>query len=116
MECLPLLPDGVKFDAGLEPIDWRKAAIAASNPSVELDGRSDDFVNGMFSTMQVGTKQAAAKTQAAKADKFRQVLDSAVTAGHEGVSGIPDAETEMARQDAEDIDAINNLFAFGGAN
>jgi hypothetical protein len=116
MECLPLLPEGVKFDAGLEPIDWRKAAIAASNPSVELDGRSDDFVNGMFSTMQVGTKQAAAKTQAVKADKFRQVLDSAVTAGHEGVSGVPDAETEMARQDAEDIDAINNLFAFGGAN
>jgi hypothetical protein len=112
MECLPLLPKTVKFDASLAPIEWRKAAIAASNPSVELEGRSDDFVNGMFSTMQVVTAKTEAKTDAAKAEGFRRLLDAAAVAGHSGrTDESPEAEEDRA--DAEDIEAINNLFAWG---
>ncbi len=116
MECLPLLPEGVRFDASLSPIEWRKAAIAAANPSVDLDGRSDDFVNGMFSTMQVVTAKADAKVDAAKADGFRRILDSAAVAGHSGSSAESPDEI-AARSDAEDIEAINSIFAFkGGSN
>jgi len=116
MECLPLLPEGVRFDATLSPIEWRKAAIAAANPSVDLEGRSDDFVNGMFSTMQVVTAKAEAKVDAAKSEGFRRILDSAAVAGHSG-SSTESPEDLAARQDADDIEAINKIFAFnGGAN
>lgn len=116
MECVSLLPEGVKFDATISPIEWRKAAIASANPSVELENRSDDFVNGMFSTMQVVTAKADAKVDAAKAEGFRRILDSAAVAGHHG-SSAESPEDLSARQDAEDIEAINNIFAFkGGSN
>lgn len=116
MECLPLLPEGVRFDATLSPIEWRKAAIAAANPSVDLEGRSDDFVNGMFSTMQVVTAKAEAKVDAAKSEGFRRILDSAAVAGHSG-SSTESPEDMAARQDADDIEAINQIFAFkGGSN
>jgi regulator of replication initiation timing len=116
MECVSLLPDGVKFDATISPIEWRKAAIASANPSVDLENRSDDFVNGMFSTMQVVTAKADAKVDAAKAEGFRRILDSAAVAGHHG-SSAESPDDLSARQDAEDIEAINNIFAFkGGSN
>jgi hypothetical protein len=115
MECLPLLPEGVKFDAALSPIEWRKAAIASSNPSVELDGRSDDFVNGMFSTMQVATAKGEARTDAAKSEDWRRVLSAAAVAGHSGRTDESRADAE-SREDAEDIEAINQLFTFGGVN
>lgn len=108
-ECLPLLPEGVKFDAGLAPIEWRKAAIASSNPAIDLDGRSDDFINGMFSTMQTGTAKAAQKADAAKAADFRRVLDAAQLAGHSGAT-TESPEDSWAREDAEDIAAVNALF------
>ena len=116
MECVSLLPEGVKFDATISPIEWRKAAIASANPSVDLENRSDDFVNGMFSTMQVVTAKADAKVDAAKAEGFRRILDSAAVAGHHG-SSAESPDDLSARQDAEDIEAINNIFAFkGGSN
>lgn len=115
-ECLPFLPEGVKFDAALPPGEWYKAAVAAANPSIDLEGRSDDFVNGMFSTMSTKTAKAEAKADAAKAADFRRVLDAASTSGHEGKTTDTQEDVD-ARQDAEDLDAINKLFAFsGGAN
>jgi hypothetical protein len=115
-ECQALLPEGTKFDATMSPIEWRKAAIAANNPNVELNGRSDDYVNGMFSAMQAVGSAVVAKTDAAKADDFRRVLDQAATAGHSGKSLPRGDADDDTRQDADDIAAINSLFApKGGA-
>lgn len=109
MECLPLLPEGVRFDAGLEPIEWRKAAIAASNPNIDLDGRSDDFVNGMFSTMSITTAKNAAKKDVDLAADFRRVLDSAVTKGHSGAALKDDSDDWEAQQRADE-EAINAVW------
>jgi hypothetical protein len=114
-ECQQFLPEAVKFDAEMSPMDWRKAAIAHVNPSLELEGRSDDFVTGMFSTLVALGSTVQAKTDAAKATDFRRVLDAAATAGHSGAS-LTRGDEDDARQDAEDVAAINGLFApKGGA-
>lgn len=107
-ECQALLPEGVKFDATMAPIDWRKAAIAANNPSVNLDGRSADFVNGMFEAMRDNGAAVVAKTDAALAADFRRVLDSAATAGHQGAALRGDADLDA--QLRADEEAINNAW------
>jgi uncharacterized protein len=113
-ECLQFLPADCKFDATMAAQDWRKAAIAHVNPSLELDGRSKDFVNGMFSTLAALGSTVQAKAEATRGDDFRRVLSAAATAGHSGDS-VTRSDADDARQDAEDAEAISKLFASGGA-
>jgi hypothetical protein len=62
--------------------------------------------------MQVVTAKTEAKTDAAKAEGFRRLLDAAAVTGHSGLTNeSPEAEEDRA--DAEDIEAINKLFAWG---
>ena len=113
-ECLQFLPADCKFDATMAAQDWRKAAIAHVNPSLELADRSDDFVNGMFSTLVALGSTVQAKAEATRGDDFRRVLSTAATAGHSGDSVTRSDDDDRA--DAEAVAAINNLFAPGGAN
>lgn len=107
-ECKSFLKEP-KFDAALEPIEWRKAAIAAVNPKLNLDGKSDDYINGVFSTLQSMKATMSAKSDSKTANDFKTALDMAATGGHNGASGQRTDEDD-ARQDAEDIAAVNALF------
>jgi hypothetical protein len=110
-ECLPLLPDSVKFDATMAPIDWRKAAIAAHNKTVNLDDKSADFVNGMFEIMRSVGTEVVAKTDAAKTADFRRVLEGAAVGGdHSGASLTRDDSAEFETKLRADEDEIHKLW------
>jgi len=110
-ECLPLLPDSVNFDATMAPIDWRKAAITAHNKTVNLDNKSDDFVNGMFEVMQSVGTSVVAKTDAAATADFRRVLEGAAVGGdHNGASLTRDDSAEFESQQRADEDEIHKLW------
>jgi hypothetical protein len=113
-ECQVFLGNEAKFDASIEPIEWRKQAILAVKPDLSLDGRNDDFVNGMFGALVELNKTVEQKSDSTKANEFKQTLDVAATGGHAGQSGKRTDEDEL-REDAEDIAAINALFS-GGSN
>lgn len=105
-EVKGFIPDA-KFDAALEPIAWRKAAIAAVNPSLNLDGRSDDYINGVSSTLVSLKSTVDNKSDAQGAAEFKQVLDAAAVSGHSGKSA---ERADEYKEDADEIAAINNLF------
>jgi hypothetical protein len=116
-ECQVFLGNEAKFDAAIEPIEWRKQAILAVKPDLSLDGRNDDFVNGMFGALVELNKTVEQKSDSTKANEFKQTLDVAATGGHAGQSGKRADEDEL-REDAEDIAAIDSMFSTpqGGAN
>jgi len=108
-ECKSFIKDA-KFDAAIEPIEWRKAAIASVNSKLNLDGKSDDYVNGMFSILSTATEAATVNAESEGAKTFKDVLDAAGTAGHSGTSG---ERADEDKQDVDDIAAINGLFSGG---
>lgn len=83
-----------KFDAAVTPLDWKKQAIAAANPSLKLDGKDESYVNAAFDMLeQFGAQQ---RTDKQRADEFKQTLETAQ------VGGRKSGQASLTRQDATD--------------
>ena len=82
------------------------------NPKLNLDDKSDDYINGVFSTLQSLQSTVTEKSDSEAAQDFKTALDVAATGGHEGESGRKTDE-EQARLDAELEADVNKLFSRG---
>lgn len=105
------LPAETKFDASLTAIDWKKAAIVSQRPSLNLDEKSDAYVVAAFDMLSESgvTQTPEEKSDEQRSDAYKRVLKQAQISGHDGPS-LSNYAAET-KQDAEDIAAVDQLFA-----
>jgi hypothetical protein len=78
----PYLPADTRFDAALSPVDWKRQAIAAASPNLNLDGKDESYITAAFDVLST--------TQ--RGDAFKAAASAAQVGGHRESSLNADAE------------------------
>jgi hypothetical protein len=88
----PYLPADTRFDAALSPVDWKRQAIAAASPNLNLDGKDEAYITAAFDVLST--------TQ--RGDAFKAAASAAQVGGHRESSLNVDADIdeEQIRKDA----------------
>ena len=110
-QAKPFLPKETKFDAKVEPTQWMRKAIAAANPKLNLDEKSDEYIQAAFDTLcALGTSE---QQRQKRIENQKNVLDAAAAGGdHNGGSleRSDNAEYTDAQIKADGAE-INQLYS-----
>lgn len=96
-----------KFDAAIEPIEWKRRAIAAARPSLKLDGKEDAYIVAAFDML---TELGLDKQQQTKAVKA--TLDEAARGGNRDTPSLTETLDDDEQQVRADIAAIDAQFSY----